>query len=92
MFFFLFWSKNVGDKLPCNKNKASKSEAIFNLKNKGETSNNTKLSKVFDEEEDLDKATQSFVKKLNRLIYKFFKKIGQKRENNNQQEENLYNK
>ena len=79
-------------KLPCNKNKASKSEAIFNLKNKGETSNNTKLSKVFDEEEDLDKATQSFVKKLNKLIYKFFKKIGQKRENNNQQEENLYNK
>ena len=51
-------------KLPWNKSEAVRQEAVFNLKNKEcqklfkeETSNNNKLSKVFDEEEDIDKAT-----------------------------------
>ena len=58
-----------------NKSKATKAEAVFNLKNKEyqkvfkeETSNNSRLSKVFDEEEVLDKATERFMKKINKLL------------------------
>ena len=55
---------------------------MFNLKNiacqkklKEETSMTTKLSKVFEEEADLDKATEKFLKKLDKILHKCFKKI-----------------
>ena len=86
-------------KLPWNKNKATKAEAVFNLKNKecqkvfkDETSNNTRLSRVFDEEDDLDRATELFMKKINKLIYKCFNKIGQRRDKDTNKDESLYNR
>ena len=71
----------------------------FNLKNKdcqkkfkNETTNNTDLSKVFNNEPNLDKATDIFMKKLNKKIHKCFKKIGNKKESKNEVQEKLYNR
>ena len=86
-------------KLSWSKRKIPKPEALFNLKNKkcqkifkDVTSNNNKLSKVFDEVDDLDKATEIFMKKLNKAIHKCFKKIGQKKEKENTKYNKLYNR
>ena len=86
-------------KLHWNKVKAVKRESIFNLKNKDcqkrfkyETSNNNKLSKVFDEIDDLDTATEVFMKKTNKVIHKCFKKIGQRKDRDNSNHEKLYMK
>ena len=86
------WSKTI-----CFE--ATQRETIFNLKNKdcqmlfkAETSNNTKLSRVFDEIEDLDTATEMLMKKLNKSIYKCFKKIGQRKERHNAKHEEIYNR
>ena len=86
-------------KIPWRKRKIPKPEAMFNLKNKecqklfkAETSKNNKLSKVFDEVEDLDEATELFMKKLNKAIHICFKKIGQKKEKENTKHNKLYNR
>ena len=60
-------------------------QELFNLKNKDcqeifreatkVENNNHFLSSVFDEEEDLDKATNKFMKRLDKTIHKCFKKI-----------------
>ena len=59
---------------------------------KESTSNNTKLSKTFDEENDLDIATEKFMKKLQKLLFKCFKKIGKRKDTQNEHQEKLYNK
>ena len=66
-------------------------ETIFNLKNKecqakfkNETTNNNKLSKIMEEEEDLEIATQKFLKQLNKTLYKCFRKVGLRKEKTNQ--------
>ena len=86
-------------KLHWNKDKARKRDALFNLKNKdcqkkfkAETSNNTKLSRNFDVIDDLDTATEAFMKKLNMVIYKCFKKVGQRKGKYNSNHEKIYNK
>ena len=74
-------------------------ESIFNLKNiqcqkvfKESTSNNTILSDVFENEKDLDTATEKFMKKLQKMLYKCFKKIGKRKDKPNEIQEKLYNK
>ena len=70
-------------KFKWHKNKTHEKNEIYNLKNKQgqakfkeETSNNNYLSSVFeDEEEDLEESTNKFIKRLNKLIKKCFKKI-----------------
>ena len=86
-------------KLSWNKTKATPREAIFNLKNtdcqkafKAETSNKNKLSKIFDEVEDLDMATETFMKKINKVIHKCFKKIGHKIDRKHSHHDRLYNR
>jgi exonuclease III len=83
--------------LPWNSKEAPKPEAIFNLKNKicqkifkKETSKNNKLSKVFEEVEDLDEATERFLKKLNKLLHKCFQKVTVKGQRESKREEKLY--
>ena len=60
---------------------------IFNLKNtmcqkkfREETSKTNSLSKIFDEETDLDKATEQFKKRLEKVLYKCFQKISVKKD------------
>ena len=87
-------------KLPWNKEvKQKDTETHFNFKNqdsqkefKKETTNNKYLSNVFIEEEDLDDATEHFMKRLNKKINKFFKKLGNKKEKVNKRQEQFYNK
>ena len=86
-------------RLPWNKNVVNKQEAVLNLKNKEcqkyfkeETSNNNKLSKVFEEIKDLDEATEVFMKKLNKILYKCFKKVKVKKDKLSKKEEGLYNR
>ena len=86
-------------KLPWNNCAVLKQDTVFNLKNKecqkvfkAETSNNDKLSKIFDKEEDLEKATETFMKKINKILYKCFKKVGQRKDKNNKEQDNLYNR
>ena len=59
-----------------------KEEEVFNLKDKEcqrrfkeETSNTTKLSNIFDTDDDLDKQTKKFLKMVKRCMHKCFKKI-----------------
>ena len=66
-------------KFPWNSKETPKPETMFNLKNercrklfRKETTNNNKLSKVFEEEKDLDVATEKFMKKRNKLLHKCF--------------------
>ena len=83
--------------LPWNKTEVPKKEAMFNLKNekckklfKKETSKNNNLSKVFGDEENLDKATDIFMKKLNKLLHKCFQKVTVKNQKESQKGEMLY--
>ena len=85
-------------KLSWSKEEAPKEEAIFNLKNKEcqkffkkETSKNC-LANIFEEEKDLDKATEKFMKKLNKMLYKCFKKVKVKKDKVSNKEEGLYNR
>ena len=39
------------------------------------TSNNTKLYDIFDSDEDINKQTKQFIKKLNGIMHQLFKKI-----------------
>ena len=80
------------------KEKPEPKETMFNLKNpdcqkrfKEETSKGNKLTKVMEEEEDLEVATERFMKKLDKLIYKCFRKIGIKKEKINHKQDKLYN-
>ena len=57
-------------------------EEFYNLKNKEcqevfkeNTTENTKLSEVFDSKEDLNKCTLKFLKRLGRMIHKSFRKV-----------------
>ena len=86
-------------KLPWNKNSKTDPEKIFNFKNiecqkdfKEVTSKNTYLSEVFEDEKDLDKATEKFLKRLDKTFHKCFWKNGQKKEKTNDQQDKLYNK
>ena len=86
-------------KLHWNKDKSTRREALFNLKNKdcqkkfkAETSHNTKLSRNFDVIDDLDAATEAFMKKLNKVIHKCFKKVGQRKGRYNSNHEKIYTK
>ena len=85
-------------KLSWRKEEAPVEEAMFNLKNKEcqrtfriETSKN-ELSKTFEEENDLDKATKKFMNKLNKILYKCFKKVKVKKDRVSEKEEGLYNR
>ena len=71
----------------------------FNLKNKDcqkkfkvETTDNTDLSKIFQVETNLDKATEIFMKRLNKKLHKCFNKIGHKKETKTECQEKLYNR
>jgi hypothetical protein len=86
-------------KLPWSNNRKPNLENIFNLKNKlcqqkfkHATSTNTYLSEVFDNIKDLDKATETFMKRLNKVIHKCFRKVGQKKKNENIKHEHMYNR
>ena len=86
-------------KFPWNNKEIPKLETMFNLKNercrnqfRKETTNNNKLSKVFEEEKDLDVATEKFMKKLNKLLHKCFQKITVKKQRESRKEEKLYEK
>ena len=48
------------------------------------------MSKVFEEEKDLDKATEMFMKKLNKLLHKCFQKVTVKSHKESKKEETLY--
>ena len=86
-------------KLPWSKKRKPNLENIFNIKNKlcqqkfkHATSTNTYLSEVFDNIKDLDKATETFMKRLNKVIHKCFRKVGQKKKNENIKHEHMYNR
>ena len=71
---------------------------MFNLKNKAcqltfreQTSNSTLLSSIFDKEEDLNKATKMFLKRLDTCLYKCFKRI-KVTERSNRELEDLFNR
>ena len=64
------------------KEEESKVIEVFNLNNKEaqkifkiETSKSTKLSNIFESDEDIEKQTKKFLKMLKRCIHKCFKKI-----------------
>ena len=86
--------------LPWNKKKEKKSnEEFFNLKNgegqkkfKEVTSNNNHLSKVFEDNNDLNEATNQFLKRLNKTIFKCFKKIKPRKEKPVEEQERKYNR
>ena len=86
-------------KLPWNnKEKPEPKETMFNLKNKDcqkkfkyETTINNKLSKVMEEEEDLEVATIKFMKQLEKALHKCFRKVGLRKEKSNQKQNDLYN-
>ena len=72
---------------------------MFNLKNKEcqrlfmtETTNTNVLSKPFEDEPNLEVATDKFFKRLNKMLHKCFKKIGVKNEKINETFERMYNK
>ena len=85
-------------KMKWNKEEKKPKQNLFNLKNKEcqikfkeETNKGNYLSKVFEEEKDLNKATSMFMKRLNKVINKCFKKIGVKKERAIEEQEKLYN-
>ena len=82
-------------------NKSTKTEKndLFNLKNKecqkvfkDETTKTNDLSKIFEDEKDLDVATNKFLKKLNKILHKCFRKIGSKKEKVDETFEKIYNR
>ena len=86
-------------KLPWNKKTKTQDNNIFNLKNiecqkqfKEETRNNNKLSKLFEENEDLDEAVSKFLRKLNKVLHKCFRKIRVKKQKPVETQEKLYNR
>ena len=86
-------------KMTWSKEEVPQEEAMFNLKNKEcqktfkkETSKADMLSKVFEEEKDLDIATEKFMKKLNKTLHKCFKKVKVKKDKVSETEEGLYNR
>ena len=69
-------------KLSWKKEKAPIEESMFNLKNKDcqkalkeETSKENILSKVLKEDKDLDKATEKFMRKINKILHKYSRKL-----------------
>ena len=69
-----------------NKESNKKVTKIFNLKNKQcqkkfkeQTSQSTALSQIFDNESNIDVATEKFLKRLNKYLYKCFQKVGIKK-------------
>ena len=86
-------------KIPWNKQIKTQTNDLFNLKNqecqkkfKEHTSNNNHLSKVFEENEDLDEAVSKFLKKMNKLLHKCFRKVRIKRQRPIEAQEKLYNR
>ena len=86
----LEWSKYVKEE----------TNNLFNLKNKdgqkmfkeATTNNNEYLSKVFSEESDLNTATEKFLKKLNKVLHKCFRKIEIKKTKRHALHDTLYNR
>ena len=86
-------------KIPGNRQKTIEKTNMFNLNNKKcqakfktATSNTNILSKIFNEENDLEKAVVKFMKRLEKLLFKCFNKIGHKKEKLNEAHEKLYNR
>ena len=84
--------------LPWNKEHKEEKNNLFNLKNeecqklfKVETTNTNSLSKPFEDEEDLDVATNKFFRRLDKFLHKCFRKIGTKKEKINEKHEQMYN-
>ena len=85
-------------KLPWNKTQKPEKNDLFNLKNKecqqifkAETTNTNKISKTFEDEEDLNIATNKLFWRLKNLLHKCFRKIGPKKERINEEHERMYN-
>jgi hypothetical protein len=86
-------------KLPWNKVFKKENTEMFNLKNvecqkafNETTSSNNYLSKVFEDNEDLDVATNKFMTRLNKVLHKCFRKIRLKKKKPIEVYENLYNR
>ena len=86
-------------KLSWNKKIKEQKNELFNLKNKEcqnkfkeETTKNNGLSKAFEENEDLDDATNKFMKTLNKIIHKCFRKIKIKKQKPIEAQEQMYNR
>ena len=87
-------------KLEWNKHIKEATNNLFNLKNKdgqklfkeATTNNNEYLSKVFKEEPDLDKATENFLKRLNKVFHKCFRKIEIKKEKRSKLHDTMYDR
>ena len=70
-------------KLPWNKKMVKQRQELFNLKNEecqkvfrdATTNNNNYLSSVFDEDGDVNSKTEKFMRRLNKVINKYFRKI-----------------
>ena len=70
-------------KLPWNKKMVKQRQELFNLKNEecqkvfrdATTNNNNYLSSVFDEDGDVNSKTEKFMRRLNKVINKCFRKI-----------------
>ena len=65
--------------IECNYKVIKEKVEFFNFKNKNcqkkfkeVTSNTTELSKIFDNDADINKLTKHFIRKLNNIIYKCF--------------------
>ena len=86
-------------KLKWNSEIKHQKTSIFNLKNKEcitnykeATTNNNNLSKILDEEKDLNKAATKLMKKLNKVLYKCFTKVSVKEKKKETKQEELYKK
>ena len=49
-----------------------------------------KLSKIFDEETDLDKATEKFLKRFDNILHQCFKKVSLKKDKPQAKQEKIY--
>ena len=88
-------------KIPWKSSSVNQKIEIFNLKNrecqirfKNETSsdvNNKELSSIFDEHGDINVQTKKFIKMIEKLIHKCFKKIRVK-ERKDEEKDNLFRK
>ena len=86
-------------KMQWNKMAKQENNELFNLKNeecqklfKEATTNNKNLLNVFEKHEDLNEAVGKFLKKINKLIHKCFRKIRIKPQKMIETQEKLYNR
>ena len=84
-------------KIGWDKDNIEEVKKMFNLKNKKcqkkfreEMSKTNNLSKIFDEEDDLDNATEKFMRRLEKVLYKCFKKVTIKNDKHQEKQYKLY--